>query len=32
MNKSFIKRENRKDVDGSYSAMEKIAEWYRENN
>ena len=22
-------RENRKDVDGSYSAMEKFAEWYQ---
>lgn len=24
-------RESRKDVDGSYSAMEKFAEWYQEN-
>ena len=25
-------RDNRRSVDGSYSAMEKFAEWYQENN
>ena len=25
-------RDNRKKVDGSYSAMEKFAEWYQNNN
>ena len=25
-------RENRRTVDGSYSAFEKFAEWYEENN
>ena len=25
-------RENRRTVDGSYSAMEKFAEWYEKNN
>ena len=25
-------RENRRAVDGSYSALEKFAEWYEKNN
>ena len=25
-------RDNRRSIDGSYSAMEKFAEWYQENN
>lgn len=25
-------RDNRRNIDGSYSAMEKFAEWYQENN
>ena len=25
-------RENRRTVDGSYSALEKFAEWYEKNN
>ena len=25
-------RENRKNVDGSYSAMEKFADWYQQNS
>ena len=25
-------RENRREVDGSYSALEKFAEWYEKNN
>lgn len=29
---STEERENRKKTDGSYSAMEKFAEWYQENN
>lgn len=29
---STEERENRKETDGSYSAMEKFAEWYQENN
>ena len=25
-------RENRRMIDGSYSALERFAEWYQENN
>lgn len=25
-------RDDRRSIDGSYSAMEKFAEWYQENN
>lgn len=26
-----VERENRRSIDGSYSALEKFAEWYKEN-
>jgi XTP/dITP diphosphohydrolase len=27
-----IERENRREIDGSYSALERFAEWYKNNN
>ena len=27
-----LERENRRSIDGSYSALEKFAEWYQNNN